>query len=106
MGVILVTGGAGYIGSHTCLSLLRGGHEVVVIDDFSNSSPQALSRVETLAGRSFLGIVEADVRDAEALRQIFRQHEVEAVIHFAAKKAVGESVRIPLAPYRQVRRGI
>lgn len=99
MGVILVTGGAGYIGSHTCLSLLNNGHDVVVLDDFSNSSPLALSRVEALAGRCFRGIVEADVRDREALRGLFRQHAIEAVIHFAAKKAVGESVRIPLAYY-------
>ncbi|MCK9259430.1 MAG: UDP-glucose 4-epimerase GalE [Azoarcus sp.] len=99
MSVILVTGGAGYIGSHTCLALLRGGHDVVVVDDFSNSSPLALSRVEALAGRAFRAIVEADVRDRDALRACFKAHSVDAVIHFAAKKAVGESVRLPLAYY-------
>ncbi|MBR0568094.1 UDP-glucose 4-epimerase GalE [Azoarcus sp. L1K30] len=99
MSVILVTGGAGYIGSHTCLELLRDGHEVVVVDDFSNASPLALARVEALAGRRFLGVAEIDVRDRVSLRAVFRAHRVDGVIHFAAKKAVGESVREPLAYY-------
>lgn len=99
MSVILVTGGAGYIGSHTCLALLRGGHEVVVVDDFSNSSPLALERVQTLAGRRLRAATRADVRDRSALEAVFRDHPVGAVIHFAAKKAVGESVRIPLSYY-------
>ncbi|MDR1228857.1 MAG: UDP-glucose 4-epimerase GalE [Azoarcus sp.] len=100
MGVILVTGGAGYIGSHTCLALLRGGYEVAVIDDYSNSSPLALERVERLAGRRFRAVLEADVADTAALDSLFSSHGIGAAIHFAAKKAVGESVRIPLAYYR------
>lgn len=99
MSVILVTGGAGYIGSHTCLALLRAGHDVVVLDDFSNASPLALERVECLAGRSLRALVEGDVRDRAVLETLFSRHPVDAVIHFAAKKAVGESVRIPLAYY-------
>ncbi|MDR2261143.1 MAG: UDP-glucose 4-epimerase GalE [Azoarcus sp.] len=100
MGVILVTGGAGYIGSHTCLALLRGGHDVAVIDDYSNSSPHALERVERLARRRFHAALEADVANAAALDSLFAGHGISAVIHFAAKKAVGESARIPLAYYR------
>ncbi|MDR2092244.1 MAG: UDP-glucose 4-epimerase GalE [Azoarcus sp.] len=100
MSVILVTGGAGYIGSHTCLALLRGGHDVLVIDDYSNASPLALERVVRLAGRPFRAVLQADVADAAALDSLFSAHRIQAVIHFAAKKAVGESVRIPLAYYR------
>ena len=100
MPTILVTGGAGYIGSHTCLALLRGGFEVVVIDDYSNSSPVALERVERLAGRKFRALLEADVADAVAVEGVFARQRIHAVIHFAAKKAVGESVRLPLAYYR------
>lgn len=99
MGVTLVTGGAGYIGSHTCVELLAAGRDVVVIDDLSNSSPEALRRIEELGGRPLAGFVEADVRDRRALEGIFAAHEVEAVIHFAARKAVGESVVQPLAYY-------
>ncbi|WBL63383.1 UDP-glucose 4-epimerase GalE [Thauera sp. WB-2] len=99
MGVTLVTGGAGYIGSHTCVELLAAGRDVVVIDDLSNSSPEALRRIEELGGRPLAGFVEADVRDRRALEGIFAAHEVEAVIHFAARKAVGESVAQPLAYY-------
>lgn len=99
MGVTLVTGGAGYIGSHTCVELLAAGRDVVVIDDLSNSSPEALRRIEELGGRPLAGFVEADVRDRRALEGIFAAHEVEAVIHFAALKAVGESVAQPLAYY-------
>lgn len=99
MSVILVTGGAGYIGSHTCLALLRSGHEVVVLDDYSNSSPVALERVQALAGKRLRAIVEADVRDRTVLGALFGAHRVAAVIHFAARKAVGESVRIPVVYY-------
>lgn len=99
MAVTLVTGGAGYIGSHTCVELLRAGREVVVIDDLSNASPEAVRRIEELGGRALAAFVEADVRDRGALRQIFASHEVEAVIHFAARKAVGESVAMPLQYY-------
>ncbi|GHU29793.1 UDP-glucose 4-epimerase [Betaproteobacteria bacterium] len=100
MTTILVTGGAGYIGSHTCLALLRSGYDVVVIDDFSNSSPLALERVEHLAGRKLAEVLDADVADPAALDRLLSRHKIAAVIHFAAKKAVGESVRIPLAYYR------
>ncbi|MDR3214229.1 MAG: UDP-glucose 4-epimerase GalE [Azoarcus sp.] len=100
MPTILVTGGAGYIGSHTCLALLRSGYDVVVIDDYSNSSPVALERVERLAGRRFSAVLQADVADVAALDSLFIAYDMDAVIHFAAKKAVGESVRIPLAYYR------
>jgi UDP-glucose 4-epimerase len=100
MSTILVTGGAGYIGAHTCLALLRAGYNVAVIDDYSNSSPLALERVERLAGRSFSAILAADVADPAALDVLFTVSNITAVIHFAAKKAVGESVRIPLEYYR------
>jgi len=95
---ILVTGGAGFIGSHTCLELLERGFEVVVVDNHSNSSPRALERVQKLAGRP-LTAYEVDIRDRDALGEVFAAHPVEAVIHFAAKKAVGESMQIPLAYY-------
>ena len=99
MGVTLVTGGAGYIGSHTCVELLAAGQEVVVVDDLSNASPEALRRVEELSGRSLRAFVQGDVRNAELLAQVFATHEVDAVIHFAASKAVGETVAQPLAYY-------
>ncbi|MDR3088188.1 MAG: GDP-mannose 4,6-dehydratase, partial [Azoarcus sp.] len=100
MSLVLVTGGAGYIGSHTCLALLRGGYDVAVIDDYSNASPLALERVERLAGRKLKTVLEADVAETAVLDTLFGTHKIDAVIHFAAKKAVGESVRIPLAYYR------
>ncbi|MEU2080120.1 UDP-glucose 4-epimerase GalE [Streptomyces sp. NPDC013489] len=96
---VLVTGGAGFIGSHTCVELLRAGHEVVVLDDHSNSSPEVLERVAKIAGRPIAAAHVADVRDRRALDAVFTSHPIDAVIHFAAKKAVGESVRIPLAYY-------
>ena len=92
---VLVTGGAGYIGSHTCLALLQGGHEVVALDNLCNSDARALERVQQIAGKP-LTFYEADIRDAEALGRIFAAERVEAVIHFAALKAVAESVRKPL----------
>jgi UDP-glucose 4-epimerase len=95
---ILVTGGAGFIGSHTCLELLNHDYEVVVVDDHSNSSPRALARIQKLAGRP-LTSYEVDIRDRDALGAVFAAHPIEAVIHFAAKKAVGESMQIPLAYY-------
>ncbi len=97
---VLVTGGAGYIGSHTCVELLQAGHEVFVIDDLSNSSEEALRRVEELTGRS-LGFVRANVRDAGELDGVFAAFRPEAVIHFAGLKAVGESVEQPLLYYRE-----
>ena len=95
---ILVTGGAGFIGSHTSLELLQHGYEVVVVDDHSNSSPRAMERVQKLAGRPVTAY-EVDVRDRDALGEVFAAHHIDAVIHFAAKKAVGESTRIPLSYY-------
>lgn len=95
---ILVTGGAGFIGSHTVLELANAGHDVTVVDNFSNSSPEAIRRVELLAGRK-VPFVEADLRDKEALKRLFDQHPFDAVIHFAALKAVGESVAQPLRYY-------
>ncbi|WP_153101657.1 UDP-glucose 4-epimerase GalE [Paraburkholderia hayleyella] len=98
-GTVLVTGGAGYIGSHTCVELLAGGYEVVVIDNLVNSQREALKRVEQISGKK-LTFYAADVRDEAALRHIFAQHPLTAVIHFAALKAVGDSVAQPLEYYR------
>jgi UDP-glucose 4-epimerase len=96
---ILVTGGAGYIGTHTCVELLQAGHGVVVVDNLDNSSEEALRRVADIAGRplTFEGV---DLLDDRSLAGVFRQHDVEAVIHFAGLKAVGESVDQPLRYYR------
>lgn len=96
---ILVTGGAGYIGSHTVVELLGAGHEVVVIDNLSNSSRESLRRVEKIAGKN-LTFHEADVRDGDALDAIFNEHNIDAVIHFAGLKAVGESVAKALFYYQ------
>ena len=93
---VLVTGGAGFIGSHTCVELLEHGHEVVVLDDHSNSEPAALERVAKLTGRTVTAYT-GDVRDRALLDRIFDAHDLEQVIHFAGKKAVAESVRIPLS---------
>ncbi|EMC3962963.1 TPA: UDP-glucose 4-epimerase GalE [Pseudomonas aeruginosa] len=95
---ILVTGGAGYIGSHTCVELLRAGHEVVVFDNFSNSHPEVLNRVEQITGRKPM-LVRGDIRDQAAIESALRQHQCQAVIHFAGLKAVGESVEKPLLYY-------
>jgi UDP-glucose 4-epimerase len=92
---ILVTGGAGYIGSHACLELLRAGRDVVVVDNLCNSNEESLRRVRTLAGRD-LTFYRADLRDAAALEQIFSSHQIDSVMHFAGLKAVGESVEQPL----------
>ncbi|HAB42153.1 MAG TPA: UDP-glucose 4-epimerase GalE [Acinetobacter sp.] len=96
MAKILVTGGAGYIGSHTCLELLNTGHDVVVLDNLSNSSVESLNRVQQLAQKS-LKFVEGDIRDSQILDRIFQENTIDAVIHFAGLKAVGESQQIPLA---------
>ena len=93
---ILLTGGAGYIGSHTCVEMLNAGYDIVVVDNYSNSSPEALKRVKELTGKDF-PIYEADVCDSEAMNALFDR---EAVIHFAGYKAVGESVQKPLMYYR------
>lgn len=95
MAKILVTGGAGYIGSHTCVELLNSGHEVVVLDNLCNSSEESLNRVQQLSGKT-LAFVEGDIRDAQVLDQVFQQYPIDAVIHFAGLKAVGESQQIPL----------
>jgi len=95
---ILVTGGAGYIGTHTCVQLLERGHDVVVVDNFSNAKPEALENVRKIAGRAF-GFVEADLRHEAAMDRVFAGHRVDAVIHFAGFKAVGESVEKPLEYY-------
>lgn len=92
---ILITGGCGYIGSHTCIELLDAGHDIVVLDNYYNSKPEALRRVKELSGKEF-PFYECDIRDAEGLRKIFAAHSIEAVIHFAGLKAVGESVQKPL----------
>ncbi len=93
---ILVTGGAGYIGSHTVVELLEAGYEIVVLDNLSNSSAESLKRVEQITGRS-VTFIEGDIRDATLLDELFKSHAIDAVIHFAGLKAVGESQEIPLA---------
>ena len=95
---ILVTGGAGYIGSHTCLELLNAGYDVVVLDNFSNSKIESIKRVEQITARK-VTFIQGDVRDRLALREIFKQYDISAVIHFAGFKAVGESVQKPLMYY-------
>ncbi len=95
---VLVTGGAGYIGSHTVVQLLEAGIDVVVLDNLSNSHAQSLARVREITGRDVC-LVQADVRDREALRELFQEHPISAVIHFAALKAVGESQSQPARYY-------
>ena len=95
---VLVTGGAGYIGSHTCVELLERGHNVIVIDNLVNSSPKAIERVEQITGRH-VDFYENDVRDRAALDRIFEKHDIDCAIHFAGLKAVGESVAMPLEYY-------
>jgi len=95
---ILVTGGAGYIGSHTCLELLQAGYDIVVVDNLSNSRVESLKRVERITGRS-LSFHRVDLLDKAGLASVFRSHEIDAVIHFAGLKAVGESTQIPLRYY-------
>ena len=95
---ILITGGAGYIGSHTCVELLSAGYEIIVLDNFSNSKPESLNRVRELTGKDFT-FYEVDLLDQSGLEEVFQNHLIEAVIHFAGLKAVGESVFIPLHYY-------
>ena len=99
MANILITGGAGYIGSHTALELLNKGYEVTVYDTLSNSSKESLKRVEELTGKK-VTFYEGDVCDADNLRTLFGKESIDAVIHCAALKAVGESVQKPLEYYR------
>ncbi|SMF14146.1 UDP-glucose 4-epimerase GalE [Pseudogulbenkiania subflava] len=98
MATILVTGAAGYIGSHTCVELLAAGHEIVAIDNLCNSKREALKRVARISGKAPC-FYQADIRDRAALTRVFREHDIDAVIHFAALKAVGESVALPLTYY-------
>ncbi len=95
---VLLTGGAGYIGTHTVIEMTEAGHDVVVVDNFSNSSPKAMARVEQILGKR-IPLYEADVADAAAMDRIFSEHAVDAVVHFAGFKAVGESVQKPLEYY-------
>ena len=95
---ILTTGGAGYIGSHTCVELTKAGYEVIVVDNLDNSSDLSLERVEKIVGKK-IKFYKEDVRDKDALRKIFSENDIEAVIHFAGLKAVGESVRKPIEYY-------
>lgn len=95
---ILVTGGAGFIGSHTCVELLEAGYSVIVVDNLSNSKEESLRRVEKITGKSVV-FYKADILDAKALDTIFSENQIEAVIHFAGLKAVGESVRKPVEYY-------
>ena len=96
---VLLAGGAGYIGSHTCVELLEAGHSVVVADNYSNSCPEAIARVEEITGAK-VKVYEADVCDPEAVEKIFSENDIDAVIHFAGLKAVGESCEKPLLYYR------
>ena len=96
---ILLTGGAGFIGTHTCVELISAGHDVVIVDNYINSQPEAVRRVEELVGRT-IPHYEADVCDRDAMNQIFTENRIDAVIHFAGLKAVGESVAQPLRYYR------
>ena len=95
---ILITGGAGYIGSHTCLQLIEAGYEIVVVDNLSNSSAESLNRVKSLSGKSFT-FIQADIRNMTVMREIFKAHDIIGVIHFAGLKAVGESTQKPQLYY-------
>jgi len=95
---ILVTGGAGYIGSHTCVELLDAGYEVIIVDNFSNSKPEVLNRIREITGKDFK-FYKVDLLDEDGLDAVFKENEIDAVIHFAGLKAVGESVKIPLSYY-------
>ncbi len=99
MSVILLAGGAGYIGSHTAVELLDAGYDVVIADNFSNSSPEAVRRVEKITGKS-VKLYELDIKDTARLAEVFRENDIAAVIHFAGLKAVGESVQKPVMYYR------
>ncbi len=94
--MILVTGGAGYIGSHTCVALLQAGYEVLVLDNLCNSKIESLRRVEAITGKT-LHFIHADIRDCNVLRDVFSRHSIEGVIHFAGLKSIGQSIGEPLA---------
>ena len=95
---ILVTGGAGFIGSHTAVELLNAGKEIVIIDDFSNSKPKSLEAIKKITGKDFK-FYEMDYRDREKLEKVFEENKIDAVLNFAGFKAVGESVKKPLEYY-------
>jgi UDP-glucose 4-epimerase len=95
---ILVTGGAGYIGSHTCVELLNAGEDVLVLDNLSNSTSESLARVKLITDQS-VEFIEGDIRDSAILKSIFSSYSISAVIHFAGLKAVGESCEMPLGYY-------
>ena len=95
---ILLTGGAGYIGSHTCVELLKAGHDVIIADNLSNSNEEVLARLKTITGKD-VPFYKVDIRDREGLRMVFSENDIDAVIHFAGLKAVGESVKLPLKYY-------
>ena len=99
MTTVLVTGGAGYIGSHTTLSLLEKDFHVVVVDNLCNSSKESIARVEKLTGKN-VDFYAVDLRDSVKLQEVFKQHDISGVIHFAALKAVGESMEYPFAYYQ------
>lgn len=96
---VLVTGGAGYIGSHTCVQLLTAGYDAVVLDNLSNSKLEAVRRISELAGKDFT-FIKGDISDSSLLDEIFEKYDIDSVIHFAGLKAVGESVSVPLRYYR------
>jgi UDP-glucose 4-epimerase len=96
---VLVTGGAGFIGSHTCVDLLDHGYELIVVDDYSNSTPQVFSRVERIAGRFAGTVYELDIRDRHALSSVFTRHSVDAVVHLAAVKSASASLKRPVEYY-------
>lgn len=96
--MVLVTGGAGYIGSHTCVELLHAGYEVLVLDNLSNASKQSLERIEQITSKK-VSFIEGDIRDKTKLQEIFQNYKIDSVIHFAGLKAVGESVSKPLEYY-------
>lgn len=97
--VVLVTGGAGYIGSHTCVELLNAGYEVIIVDNFCNSKPEVIGQIEALTQKK-VKLYQADILDRTALDRIFDENSIDAVIHFSGLKAVGESVSLPLKYYR------
>lgn len=98
MGKILVTGGTGFIGSHTCVELLANGYEIVIADNLSNSKEAAVGRIEKISGKKVI-FRKADICDYDAMTEIFRENDIDAVVHFAGLKAVGESVQKPLEYY-------
>lgn len=96
---VLVTGGAGYIGSHTVVELLNAGHNAIIVDDLSNAKADVIDRIETITGKRPV-FYKLDCKDRDGLRKVFSENQVDAIIHFAAFKAVGESVKKPLQYYR------